>query len=86
MTQKKAKISYLAMAKKKISEEKVEKVKAGKPSVVVDTRVVYCGDNLDQLAKLPGECVDLVYIDPPFNSNRNYEVFWGRRRTGRCGG
>jgi site-specific DNA-methyltransferase (adenine-specific) len=21
--------------------------------------------------------VDLVYIDPPFNSNRNYEVFWG---------
>ncbi len=43
----------------------------GKPSAVVDTRVVYCGDNLEQLKKLPGECVDLIYIDPPFNSNRN---------------
>jgi DNA modification methylase len=42
----------------------------------VDSEVVYCGDNLDQLAKLPDACVDLVYIDPPFNSSRNYEVFW----------
>jgi 16S rRNA G966 N2-methylase RsmD len=45
-----------------------------KPSVLVDTRVVYCGDNLEQLKKLPEACVDLIYIDPPFNSNRNYEV------------
>ena len=27
--------------------------------------------------------VDLIYIDPPFNSNRNYEVFWGDRREKR---
>ncbi len=47
-----------------------------KPSALVDTRVIYCGDNLDQLRKLPDACVDLIYIDPPFNSNRNYEVFW----------
>ncbi len=46
-----------------------------KPSALVDTRVIYCGDNLEQLAKLPDACVDLIYIDPPFNSNRNYEVF-----------
>jgi hypothetical protein len=26
---------------------------AGKPSALVDTRVVYCGDNLEQLKKLP---------------------------------
>jgi hypothetical protein len=26
---------------------------AGRPSALVDTRVIYCGDNLDQLAKLP---------------------------------
>ncbi len=43
----------------------------------------YCGDNLDQLAKLPAQCVDLIYIDPPFNSNRNYEVFWGETREKR---
>jgi lysyl-tRNA synthetase class I len=24
-----------------------------KPSAVIDTRVIYCGDNLDQLRKLP---------------------------------
>ena len=47
-----------------------------KPSALVDTRVIYCGDNLEQLPKLPDGCVDLIYIDPPFNSNRDYEVFW----------
>ena len=51
-----------------------------RPSALLDTRVVYCGDNLEQLAKLPDACVDLIYIDPPFNSNRNYEVFWGSPR------
>jgi hypothetical protein len=47
-----------------------------KSSALVDTRVIYCGDNLDQLKKLPDACIDLIYIDPPFNSNRNYEIFW----------
>ncbi len=55
-----------------------------KPSTLVDTRVIYCGDNLQQLAKLPDGCVDLVYIDPPFNSNRNYEVFWGETKEKRA--
>ena len=59
------------------------KVRAGRPSALLDTRVVYCGDNLEQLAKLPDACVDLVYIDPPFNSNRNYEVFWGETKEKR---
>lgn len=38
---------------------------------------IYCGDNLKMLNEIPDESVDLIYIDPPFNSNRNYEVFWG---------
>src|SRR5438094_5284330 len=54
-----------------------------KPSALIDTRVIYCGDNLDQLGKLPNGCVDLIYIDPPFNSNRNYEVFWGETKEKR---
>src|SRR2546421_12976638 len=57
---------------------------ASKPSAVIDTRVIYCGDNLEQLRKLPGACVDLIYIDPPFNSNRNYEVFWGETKEMRA--
>ena len=55
-----------------------------KPSPVIDTRVIYCGDNLEQLRKLPDACVDLIYIDPPFNSNRNYEVFWGETKEKRA--
>ena len=53
-------------------------------SSLVDTRVVYCGDNLEHLRKLPDRCVDLIYIDPPFNSNRNYEVFWGETKEKRA--
>jgi len=56
----------------------------GRPSAVIDTRIIYCGDCLDQLRKLPGGCVDLIYIDPPFNSNRNYGVFWGETKEKRA--
>lgn len=71
------------MAKRPPSDSKLVAT-SGKPSSLVDTRVVYCGDNLDQLRKLPDACVDLVYIDPPFNSNRNYEVFWGETKEKRA--
>ena len=52
----------------------------GRPSALLDTRIVYCGDCLDQLRKLPDACVDLIYIDPPFNSNQDYEGFWGETK------
>jgi DNA modification methylase len=71
------------MAKKPSSNSK-ETQKDGKPSALVDKRVIYCGDNLDQLRKFPDNCVDLIYIDPPFNSNRNYEVFWGETKEKRA--
>lgn len=35
------------------------------------------GDNLEILRAMPSESVDLIYLDPPFFSNRNYEVIWG---------
>ncbi len=62
---------------------KAEASRPSRPSSLLDTRVIYCGDNLEQLAKLPDACVDLIYIDPPFNSNRNYEVFWGESKEKR---
>ena len=44
----------------------------------METNVIYCGDNLEVMPKyIDDESVDLIYIDPPFNSNRLYEVFWG---------
>ena len=35
------------------------------------------GDNLEILRQTESESVDLIYLDPPFFSNRNYEVIWG---------
>ena len=50
----------------------------------MDTNVIYCGDNLEVLPKyILDESIDLVYIDPPFNSSRNYEVFWGEAQERR---
>jgi DNA modification methylase len=35
------------------------------------------GDNLEILKGMEAESVDLIYLDPPFFSNRNYEVILG---------
>lgn len=48
-----------------------------KPEPDLVTGVIYCEDNLKQLAMMPADCIDLVYLDPPFFSNRFYEVIWG---------
>ena len=43
----------------------------------VKTDLLYYGDNLDILRRyIPDESVDLVYLDPPFNSNRDYNVIF----------
>jgi DNA modification methylase len=35
------------------------------------------GDNLEILKTMESNTIDLIYLDPPFFSNRNYEVIWG---------
>jgi site-specific DNA-methyltransferase (adenine-specific) len=41
------------------------------------TNVLYYGDNLDVLRRhIPDESVDLVYLDPPFNSNADYNILF----------
>ena len=43
----------------------------------VMTNTLYYGDNLDILREhVPDESVDLVYLDPPFNSNASYNVLF----------
>ena len=43
---------------------------------------LWFGDNLDVLRKrIPAESVDLIYLDPPFNSNATYNVLF-RERSG----
>jgi site-specific DNA-methyltransferase (adenine-specific) len=42
---------------------------------------LYCGDCLDVLRQfVPDELVDLVYIDPPFNSKRDYNLFFDDKK------
>ena len=36
-----------------------------------------CGDNYVALRELPDECIDLIYLDPPFNSNQFYVAAFG---------
>jgi hypothetical protein len=41
---------------------------------------LYYGDNLDVLRRhIKDESVDLVYLDPPFNSNQNYNVLFAAK-------
>ena len=43
----------------------------------MNTNRLYYGDNLDILrTHIPDESVDLIYIDPPFNSNQAYNVIF----------
>ena len=41
---------------------------------------LYFGDNLQVLrTNVPGDSVDLIYLDPPFNSNANYNVLFAEK-------
>jgi DNA modification methylase len=39
---------------------------------------IRCDDNLAELKKLPGESVDLAYIDPPYNTGRDFGDFYDK--------
>ncbi len=45
-------------------------------------KTVWTGDNLDILRGINSESVDLIYLDPPFNSNRNYAAPVGSKAAG----
>jgi site-specific DNA-methyltransferase (adenine-specific) len=43
----------------------------------INQNVLFYGDNLPILREhLSDESIDLVYLDPPFNSNRSYNVLF----------
>lgn len=47
-----------------------------------DQNQLFYGDNLEVLRQhIASDSVDLVYLDPPFNSNRGYNVLFNRRDT-----
>ena len=48
----------------------------------VENRTIFEGDNLHILRGLDSETIDLIYLDPPFNSNRTYEAPIGSEAAG----
>jgi len=47
---------------------------------------LYYGDNLDVLRRyVPAESVDLVYLDPPFNSRQDYNVLFEEKDSTKSG-
>ena len=51
-------------------------------SLNVKNRTLFTGDNLDVMRGINSDSVDLIYLDPPFNSNRNYEAPIGSEAAG----
>ena len=54
----------------------------GKPERNFAPRTIWTGDNLDILRGINSETVDLIYLDPPFNSNRTYSAPIGSKAAG----
>ena len=48
----------------------------------VQNRTIFQGDNLYILRGLDSASIDLIYLDPPFNSNRNYAAPIGSKAAG----
>jgi DNA modification methylase len=53
----------------------VERVSFGHPDLPAN-RLIW-GDNLHGMRQLPSESIDLIYIDPPFFSGRQYNIIFG---------
>jgi site-specific DNA-methyltransferase (adenine-specific) len=45
------------------------------------SNTIFRGDNLAIMKAMPHECVDLIYIDPPFFTQRDYKNIWGDKES-----
>ena len=54
----------------------VERVPLGMTEPHEPNRLIW-GDNLHVMRQIPSNSIDLIYIDPPFFSGRQYNVMWG---------
>ena len=65
------------MAKKPVSTSPKTAAPAQTEPNAPSVNTLYYGDNLDILRRyVPDESVDLIYLDPPFNSNADYNVLF----------
>lgn len=48
----------------------------------IANHTIFTGDNLDIMRGMDSESIDLIYLDPPFNSNRHYAAPIGSKAAG----
>ena len=48
----------------------------------ITNRTIYCKDNLNILKNIDSECVDMIYLDPPFNKNQSFTAPIGSSAKG----
>ena len=48
----------------------------------VPNRTIFCDDNIDVLRGINSECIDLIYLDPPFNKNKKFTAPIGSSAEG----
>ena len=48
----------------------------------LETNTLYYGDCLDWMQRWDDQSVDLIYLDPPFNSKMNYNVLFSDHGSG----
>ena len=58
----------------------VERVSFGHPEL--EPNRLFWGDNLHVMRQLPSESIDLIYIDPPFFSGKQYNVLRLLKKSG----
>jgi DNA modification methylase len=57
--------------------QKADRISFGSPKL--EPNRLFWGDNLHIMRMLPSESIDLIYLDPPFFSGRNYNIIFGDR-------
>jgi DNA modification methylase len=55
--------------------QRVERISFGHPQL--EPNRLFWGDDLHVMRMLPSNSIDLIYIDPPFFSGRNYNIIFG---------
>jgi len=51
-------------------------------SLNVSNRTIFCNDNLEVLQGINSECIDLIYLDPPFNKKKVFIAPTGSNAEG----
>ena len=73
---------YAILARRTTPADRKEPPIATQSNDIAVPNALYYGDNLAVLREyVPNESVDLIYLDPPFNSNASYNVLF-REKSG----